>query len=191
MDYLISQDAAYNRSSQFGEDGLVSACFELIGTTNEWCLEVGAADGEWLSNTLLLREQGWQAILIESRKPEYEALVRRFGDSAFCVHQTCTDLDSVLTDFCPHESIDFVSIDIDGQDYWLWHDLQRYRPRVVCIEHSPYLNQWQCFKDAPVPRGQEGQTAKWPIMRLATEKSYKLAAETYCNLIFIAEEALP
>jgi hypothetical protein len=65
-----------NEYSQFGEDGLVEAVFELIGTTNKWCFEVGAADGVFYSNTKRLRDQGWSAVLIEKEHAEFAKLAR-------------------------------------------------------------------------------------------------------------------
>lgn len=34
---------------------------------------------------------------------------------------------------------DFLSIDIDRNDYWVWRAIQRYRPRVVAIEYNATL----------------------------------------------------
>lgn len=187
---MLNPDVAFDNYSQFGEDGYIAACIEKIGTKNRWCLEIGANDGRFFSNTLRLREQGWNAILVEADERPYKALEQDFGESSICVHERCTDLDAVISAHCPHRNIDFVSIDIDGQDYWLWHDMEWNRPRIVCIEHSPYLDQARCYVNEPVPRGGPGQTARGPLLELAEMKRYTLQAETRCNLIFIADEEL-
>ena len=50
------QGKGINITSQFGEDGFISAALKHIGITNRWCFEVGAGDGKWLSNTWSLRQ---------------------------------------------------------------------------------------------------------------------------------------
>ena len=37
------------------------------------------------------------------------------------------------------ESLDVLSIDVDGSDYWIWEALQTYRPRIVVIEYNSAL----------------------------------------------------
>jgi len=32
--------------------------------------------------------------------------------------------------------IDFLSLDVDGNDYWFWEELECVSPRVVCIEYN-------------------------------------------------------
>jgi hypothetical protein len=138
-----------NQTSQFGEDGLIEAAFELIGTTNKWCFEVGAGDGLFWSNTLRLREAGWHAVLIEGNPVEAEKL-KAFESSlvrtACAMIGTNGKLDALLDVIlqvplrgeCMPLEPDFGVIDIDGQDFWLWHDLHLHVPRVMLVEYSPY-----------------------------------------------------
>ncbi len=35
---------------------------------------------------------------------------------------------------------DVVSIDVDGQDYWIWEAIESYRPRVLVIEYNSRLD---------------------------------------------------
>jgi hypothetical protein len=172
--------------SQFGEDLLVNALFEDIGTRNQWCFEVGAHNGRYCSNTLAFREQGWTAILAESHHRYFEQLQAEYGDTAHCIHEHVTDLDALLERFEAPTDIDFGVIDVDGQDYWLWHDMIRYRPRVLLIEFSPYEKQETYDPANAVPRGGIGQTARQPLMELADSKGYEFVADTFCNLLFLA-----
>ena len=38
------------------------------------------------------------------------------------------------------EEPDVVSIDVDGNDYWIWRALERFRPRVVIVEYNGALD---------------------------------------------------
>lgn len=184
---------AFNKYSQFGEDGLIKAAFDLIGMTNRWCFEVGAADGRFFSNTLALRETGWSSVLAESDLEKYQELSREFGHLADCFHLEVDSIDCWLSETdCP-EYVDFGSIDVDGQDYWLWYDMEDYRPRVLLIEFSPYVGtKWTPHYDFICERGAgyRMQTAEGPMVELGESRGYELVAKTYCNLLFIDKGAL-
>ena len=176
---------AANTYTQFGEDGLIAACLERIGETNRQCFEVGAADGLFFSNTLRLREQGWSAVLIESDQKQFAKLDRDYGRSAICIHANATDLDNQIPKQFSRTP-DLGVIDIDGQDYWLWHDMVDIRPRVMLVEIFPP-------HDAePIPKrgALAGQTGLDAIKALGIDKGYTLVATTLCNAIFIETKTL-
>lgn len=169
-----------NVYTQFGEDGLIAACLDRVGTTNRHCFEIGAADGRFYSNTLQWREQGWHAVLIESSADQFRKLKTEFGESSECVHCLATDLDAVLRTTKLNKRPDLGIIDIDGQDYWLWHDLVEYRPRVMLVEIFTGL------PETPAPeRGGAGQAGLDAIKTLGESKGYQLVATTYCNAVFL------
>ena len=176
---------ASNVYTQFGEDGLIETVFSEIGCRSKWCFEVGAADGIYFSNTLRLREEDWSAVLIESGAEQYEKLKSFQAESCFCIHETATDLDRILTDCGAPLDIDFGVIDIDGQDYWLWHDMEKYQPRVMLVEFH-----WKDGDDYIPPRDVENRNQAGPdaIIDLGRSKGYVAVARTHVNLLFVKED---
>ncbi len=67
-------DFRSKKYSQFGEDGIVEKIFQVIGAENRWCVELGAWDGVYLSNTYNLVEQNWSAVLVEGDRRKFSAL---------------------------------------------------------------------------------------------------------------------
>ena len=59
---------ASNTYSQFGEDGIIEKIFQIIGVNSKVCIEFGAWDGFYLSNTANLWTNGWKGILIEAEQ---------------------------------------------------------------------------------------------------------------------------
>ncbi len=174
-----------NAYSQFGEDGLIQAVFELIGEESRWCFEIGAADGVFYSNTLRLRELGWSAVLIEAGDSQFESLQQHARENVFCVHEEATDLDRVLSRFdCPANP-DLGVIDIDGQDYWLWSDMQLYQPRVMLVEFH-----WHNGDDYIPQRGSgyRDQAGEAAVADLGRQKGYIAVAKTHVNLLFVRED---
>jgi hypothetical protein len=176
---------ADNSYSQYGEDGLIDAVLQRIGVANSWCFEVGASDGLFYSNTLRLRNAGWSAVLMEENNVEAEALWLYKSDGCHIVHEHITDLDKVLSRFGAPKDLDLGVIDIDGQDYWLWHDMRDYRPRIMLVEFH-----WKRGDDYIPPRDstERLQAGRNAITALGESKGYIPVAETHVNRLFVQEE---
>jgi hypothetical protein len=126
-----------NKHSQFGEDGVIARIFDVVGTTTRVCCEFGAWDGYHLSNTRALIDEGWRAVLIEA-DPERCAAIEARREAGVVAIQAIVDddrssLDRLLAEAGVTEELDFLSIDIDGADYYIFRSL-RVRPRVICVE---------------------------------------------------------
>lgn len=174
-----------NDFSQFGEDGLIQAVLERIGETNRWCFEVGAADGEFYSNTKRLRQAGWRAVLIEADDAHYAKLASKREPGTFAIQERIKrdSLDRILAMVNAPKDIDLGIIDIDGQDYWAWLGMEKYKPRVMLVEYM-YLN--DNFTDPwfVPPENGEGQAGLEAICELGHRKGYTPIASTYCNVLF-------
>ena len=116
--------------SQGGEDGVIARIFECIGTRNRYFVEFGAWDGQHWSNTANLRmHEGWDGLLIDrDGARRNEALVKPHSITRENVNEVFARYD------VPHD-LDLLSMDIDGNEYWVWQALT-YRPRVVVIEYN-------------------------------------------------------
>lgn len=175
-----------NDTSQFGEDGLIEAVFDRIGTKSEWCFEVGAADGLFFSNTKRLRDAGWRAVLIESDNQQHGKLLDHASARVQVVHATISErnkLDDILAGCAAPLLLDLGVIDIDGQDYWAWSDLQMFRPRVVLIEFAYFNDPLHVpARNSGITHDQAGLQA---IINLGAEKGYTAVAKTYCNVLFV------
>lgn len=174
-----------NTYTQFGEDGLIEGCLQHIGETTRHCFEIGAADGRFFSNTLRLRQLGWFAVLIESSASQFIKLQEHFGDLSECILCECRDLDKTLSHTAIKRRPDLGVIDIDGQDWHLWHKLEKYRPRVMLVE----IATGAASQDIPAIGG-TGQAGLSEIWDLGEAKGYELVATTYCNALFVDKECL-
>ena len=177
-------------TSQFGEDGIVDAVFERIGTTNKWCLEVGAADGRWFSNTYRLLHQGWFGVLIEANPVQFAKLATRWPGhicrNLAIVPEGEHCLDNILAKLDAPKELDLISIDIDGDDYWVWKFLRDYSARVVIVEHA-YHAVGDKRKLVPA-MGNTNQAGDIAIGELAASKGYTVVAKTDCNSICVKNE---
>lgn len=181
-------------SSQHGEDGILEKIFEIIGEKSRWCVEYGAWDGQYLSNTWhLINNKKWSAVLIEADTQKTNELKIKYQDrqDVFCINSFVGEdhpIDSLLaTTPIPHD-FDFMSADIDGDEYWVWEAMRIYHPRVVIIETNPTFGSDIQFVQK---KGQRLGASMRSMVALGKAKGYELVSYIGVNCIFVAKEYYP
>lgn len=128
--------------SQHDEDGMVQEIFKRIGVSNRVFVEFGVGDGTE-NNTVYLLMSGWRGLWIDGSEANANAIRRDFsslihtGQLRFV--QGFVDRDSIngiIEKADISGEIDLLSIDIDGNDYWVWQVISVVQPRAVVIEYN-------------------------------------------------------
>jgi hypothetical protein len=126
--------------SQNGEDGVLAEILGRIGVAGGGFVEFGIQDGREGPTVFLAQVLGWAGVYLEADAAAYEALERRFSASprVRTVHAAVEpgNVESLFEAAGVPDEPDVLSIDVDGNDYWIWQALERYRPRVVVIEYN-------------------------------------------------------
>jgi hypothetical protein len=164
--------------SQNGESTLIAGLFTKIEPTSRHVVEFGSGDGWTHSNARMFMEDGWTGTQWDSD-----------------VWITAENVNGKFICAGVPDDVDLVSIDIDGNDYWVWKAMT-WKPKVVCIEY----NAWFPLEDS-VTIAYDAKNV-WDhsygygasltaMMRLAEKKGYYLAAEVASvNLIFVRNDYL-
>ncbi len=191
MSSRLGRVELYNKYSQHGEDALIEKILSILPSRDKWCVEFGAWDGVYLSNTCnLVKHHGYSAVLVEANPEKYAELTENL--SGFPIFPFCTfvnfdgedSLENILGRTRIPKDFDFISIDIDGADYWVFDSLKEYRPKLVCIEYNPTIPNHVEFVQPRDMRVSQGSSPR-SIVKLAREKGYALLATTSCNLFLI------
>jgi hypothetical protein len=138
-------------------------------------------------------ENGWEGIFVEPDEKAFVKLATLYP-AEWCYKESVTNentIDRILTKVHFPLSFDLLSLDIDGQEYYVWQDMVKYRPRVVVVEWSPYV---QCdFIPERNSDGKNGcnQAGIHPMCKLALEKGYYVVAITPTNLICVDQKLCP
>jgi hypothetical protein len=128
--------------SQHDEDGMIQEIFQRIGVSNWVFVEFGVGDGTE-NNTLYLMLSGWRGLWIDGNEA-HARLIRNQLSSFIQAGQLnfvrgFVDRDSInemIKNAHGSGEIDLLSIDIDGNDYWVWEVISVVQPRVVVIEYN-------------------------------------------------------
>lgn len=162
--------------SQYSEDVIVDG---ILGYPPMGLIvDIGAGDGKHLSNSLLFRERGWEAVLVEADPEHWEALGRLSEPRTWVWEGTASpeNINTLVLD-----GAKVLSIDVDGDDYFLLEALEA-RPAVIIIEHNPTIP--YRMDVSPARPGLQIGASVAALTRLAEDKGYGLCAVTHCNAIF-------
>ena len=135
------QQYEYSLLSQNGEDGIIRFLFSEIGFETRYFVEFGFGAHQCNSLRLILHE-GFKGLLMDGSRENCAFFnIAAAGRGISGVEAVCTFLDRdnlepiILEHGIPPE-IDFLSLDVDGNDYWFWEALNRVSPRLACIEYN-------------------------------------------------------
>jgi hypothetical protein len=183
--------------SQNGEDGVLDFILRRLPDRDKWCVEFGAWDGKYLSNTYhFITKGGYNGVLIEGDSSKCSLLSINMKDyQVICINKFVDfegedKLDNILATTSIPRNFDLLSIDIDGNDYQVWESLSNYSPKVVIIEinirDKPSVVRINQPGD-PYVWGKSGTSIK-SMTELGERKGYCLIANVSCNAIFVKEE---
>ena len=171
--------------SQYGESSVLWSIFEKIGTINKFGVEFGSSDGFWLSNLRMFMENGWKGLQMEGlSSPKNDV------KSAFITKENINEL---FDKYNVPDNFDLLSIDIDGNDYWVWKEIKK-EASVVIIEYNSNFDKNTCVALEYNPQhtfdGTHAYSASFKALcKLAESKGYYLYKEMkFTNLIFVQKK---
>jgi len=184
--------------SQFGQDGVIKKAFDVIGTTNKYFVEFGSSGSDvGCGNTPHLRSYGFDGLLMDATTSPYEKPVIGKKYDVKTEFATRENICGLMEKYGVPKSFDFLSIDIDGNDYWvLERVLREYSPRVVCVEANPYIpiDRFRVQKYVPDFNwmGDNRFGASFlSMVSLGKSFGYVAVAICFCDVLFVKESCLP
>lgn len=180
--------------SQSDEDGILEEIFRRLGFNRRSGLfvEFGASDGVEFSNTLYLLLRGFSGLWIDSADSNIRSIRERFRlpleSGQLKLAQsfiTAENIDELLLKYLGSDTpIAVLSIDIDGNDLWVWREITSVAPAVVVIEYNgkfpPPLSLVQEYHPDFVWSGTDYSGASLEALaRLGRQKGYQLVG---CNI---------
>ncbi len=132
----------YKITSQNNEDGIIDYLFSKI-PNNKKFIEIGFDFYEF--NSLNLIKKGWNGKLIEYNKIEclvLSQLIKHYFTNSKVIIQNCKvtkDNINKIINYSDDSQIDFFSLDIDGNDYWILKSLDLNKVKVICCEYNHWL----------------------------------------------------
>ena len=133
--------------SQNDEDGIILYIFKHIGIKTKKFVEIGIENGTECNTTNLLKNFNWKGIQIEGSKKLYndakiqlkKILKKKVNNLKLLnIFVTKKNINQILKKNCGKE-IDLLSVDVDGNDFWIWKAINCIKPRLVIIEYNSFF----------------------------------------------------
>lgn len=177
--------------SQHGEDGLIDIICQRLGITTGTFVEFGVGDG-LENNTTFLLAKDWKGYWIEADADSIHHIEAKFAGvlkrgqlklkESFI---TAENIESLFSSLRIPDEFDLLSMDINGNDYWVWRSIVHWKPKIVVIEYNsqfPPPTRWvkpydpKAIWDGTMYFG----TSLKALELLGSDKGYTLVA---CNFI--------
>tara|TARA_B100001250_G_scaffold413151_1_gene446353 strand:- start:1713 stop:2594 length:882 start_codon:yes stop_codon:yes gene_type:complete len=140
-------DNEYKITSQNNEDGIIDYIFSII-PNNKYFIEVGFEHYE--CNSLNLIKNGWEGKLIDIDIDEVIALKKNLNNhypkskvKIINTKVTKNNINKLIVGNDLNNEIDFFSLDIDSNDYWILNSMDLSKINVLCCEYNHWLGKDQ------------------------------------------------
>jgi hypothetical protein len=135
------QEAEYKVHSQFGDDGIIQYLIKNTKIQNQAFIEFGVENYVEANTRFLLINNNWTGLVMDcSRKYidyiKKDSIYWKYDLTALQAFVTRDNINALIEKNGFSGEIGLLSIDIDGNDYWIWECINVVKPAIVVIEYN-------------------------------------------------------
>ncbi len=134
-------EAEFQVFSQFGDDGIIQWLVQRIPFPNPTFIEFGVENYREANTRFLLVNNYWSGMVIDG-SPDHvfalqqERIYAQFDLEAKASFITAENINDLLQQSGFARELGILSIDIDGNDYWVWKAIQAVEPVLIICEYN-------------------------------------------------------
>ena len=146
--YDSIHDVEFKVFSQFGDDGIIQYLIHNVKVENQVFIEFGVQDYVESNTRFLLINNNWKGLVIDGSQ-DYIDYIRndsiywKYNLEAICAFIDKDNINQLISQYLEKyqlsKEIGILSIDIDGNDYWIWECITVVNPAIVIIEYNSHL----------------------------------------------------
>jgi hypothetical protein len=127
--------------SQRGEDGILHYIIDKIEIPNKIFIEFGVEDYTESNTRFLLVNDNWAGLVIDGsadnvRFIREDFIYWKYDITAYDSFITKENINQLIGRYTSCRDIGLLSVDVDGNDYWIWEAIDVIQPRVVVCEYN-------------------------------------------------------
>ena len=134
-------DAEFQVFSQFGEDGIIQYLVQRVPVENDVFVEFGVEDYHESNTRFLLVHDNWRGLIIDGGATHVEFLRAtglgwRHHIDAVSAFIDRDNINGLIRSAGIEGDIGVLSVDIDGNDYWVLESIDVVSPRILIVEYN-------------------------------------------------------
>ena len=134
-------DVEFKVFSQWGEDGIIQYLIWKLPIPNKTFVEFGVETYIESNTRFLLMNDNWGGLVMDGSQRNVDAIREdpiywRHDLTAVASFITRDNINRLIESHVDHDDIGLLSIDIDGNDYWVWKEITAVNPRIVICEYN-------------------------------------------------------
>lgn len=127
--------------SQWGEDGVIQYLVRAIGIERCVFIEFGVENYTESNTRFLLCNNNWTGLVIDGSEEHIQYIKNdpiywRHNLKAECSFITAENINDIISRNGIRGEIGLLSVDIDGNDYWVWKAIDVVNPVIVVAEYN-------------------------------------------------------
>ena len=135
------EEAEFQVFSQRGEDGIIQYIINNIDIPNKIFVEFGVENYVESNTRFLLINNNWAGLVIDGAKENVRFIKSgfiywKYDLTAYHSFITKDNINELIGRYTSCTDIGLLSIDIDGNDYWVWEAINVIHPRIVICEYN-------------------------------------------------------
>lgn len=134
-------DVEFKVFSQFGDDGIIQYLIKRLGVRTETFVEFGVEDYRESNTRFLLLNNNWRGLVMDGSESHVRAIRQddaywRHDLTAVCAFIDRDNICDLLAEHGFNGRLGILSIDLDGNDYWVWERITNVDPVIVIVEYN-------------------------------------------------------
>jgi hypothetical protein len=135
------RDAEFQVFSQWGDDGIIQYLLHQVPSLPEVFVEFGVQDYRESNTRFLLMHDNWSGLVMDGSEQfvsfiQSEDIYWRYDLTAVASFLTRENINDVIRGAGFSGPIGILSVDIDGNDYWVWEAIDVVDPTIVIVEYN-------------------------------------------------------
>lgn len=135
------REAEFQVFSQWGEDGIIQYLLGKIPVPEKIFVEFGVGDYSESNTRFLLCNDNWRGLIIDSGTAHQNYLAAsgldwRYDLQSVSAFIDADNIDALIRNAGIAGDIGLLSIDLDGNDYWVLQAIEAVSPRILIVEYN-------------------------------------------------------
>ena len=135
------QSAEFSVYSQWGEDGILQHLLRYVPISNKVFVEFGVENYLEANTRFLMVKDKWTGLVMDGSEVNIDYIKQddiswRFNLKAQQAFITRENINDLIRANGISGEIGLLSIDIDGNDYWVWEAIDVVAPTIVIVEYN-------------------------------------------------------